>query len=99
MLHSLFKRCRRTSRTTPPSRGRLVVMQLEDRSVPTVTRAFSGGLLTVTSDSAADVIKVYRADNVGSDYYYTANGVASATFSGVTSIVVNGGDGDDTINA
>ena len=74
-------------------------MQLEDRSVPTVTSAFSGGLLTVTSDSAADAIKVYRADNVGSDYYYTANGVASATFSGVTSIVVNGGDGDDTINA
>src|SRR6185312_12664556 len=66
---------------------------------PGITSTFSGGILTISGDSAADVIKVYRADNAGSDYYYTANGVASATFSGVTSIVVNGGDGDDTIDA
>src|SRR5438105_4595154 len=100
MLRNIFSRLRRTvSRSPRPGKPRLSVTLLEDRSVPTVTSTFSAGLLTITSDAAADTIKVYRADNVGSNYYYTANGVRSSTFSTVTAIAINGGDGDDIIDA
>ena len=101
MRFPFFARFRTSARLSSlrTPKTRLSVTALEDRSVPSVTSSFSAGLLTITSDAAADTIKVFRADNVGSNYYYLANGVRSANFAGVTSIAVNGNDGDDTIDA
>lgn len=78
---------------------RLSVTALEDRATPTVTSSFAGGVLTITSDGAADSVRVFRQGNTGSDYFYLANGVRSATFSGVTAVTVNGGDGADVLDA
>ena len=96
-MFSRFFGSRTSDRTI--RKTRLEVTPLEDRSVPTVTSSFSGGLLTITSDAAADTVRVFRANNTASDYYYVANGTASATFLSVTGIALNGGDGDDVLDA
>ena len=87
------------SHSRTPRKTRLEVTLLEDRTVPTVTSSFSGGLLTINSDAAADTVRVFREGNTASDYYYVANGTASGTFLGVTGIALNGGDGDDVLDA
>ncbi|MGL4423895.1 MAG: discoidin domain-containing protein [Gemmataceae bacterium] len=74
------------------------LVTLEDRCNPAVTHTFSMGALTVDSDTAADKIQLMRAGSA-SDYFYVANGVKSATFTGVSSITVNGNDGADIIDA
>src|SRR5262245_55057183 len=42
----------------PIRKTRLAVRNLEDRTVPAVTAAFTAGVLTVDSDAASDIISI-----------------------------------------
>jgi Ca2+-binding RTX toxin-like protein len=87
-------------------RAALTVRSLEDRSVPAVTAAFAGGVLTVNSDAASDIISIELvAGKIGvfQGAGHTAVTITGAPGTGITpltltSIVANGGDGDDSIS-
>src|SRR4051794_26388794 len=70
---------------------------LESRECPAVQAFLVGGTLTVVGDSLANTITV--TDN-GTTVSVLDNGtpLGNSPFSGVTSVVVRGGGGDDTID-
>lgn len=79
---------------------RLNLEQLEDRSVPTTTAVFSGGLLSVVGDSRDNAISV-QADPVG-NLSVTDNGVSipikgAPSLSQVTAISIDGKAGNDNL--
>jgi uncharacterized protein YkwD len=75
-------------------RSRLSVTRLEDRTVPAVTASLVNGILTVLGDGAANTIDI----GFGNGQINVSNvGVYAAT--GVRGITVDGGDGNDIINA
>jgi uncharacterized protein YkwD len=80
-------------RAKGPSRARLDLLRLEDRTVPAVTASLVNGQLTVYADGAGDQITLHLTNG-----QYTIGGVAQ-TFaaSGVGHITISGGDGNDTI--
>jgi uncharacterized protein YkwD len=81
------------TRTPRRVRARLAVTRLEDRTVPAVTATLRSGVLSILGDAAANVINVGLANG-----QITVSGVAQ-TFAAnqVTSITVDGSDGDDVI--
>lgn len=82
----------RGTRRTPS----LQLLPLEDRSLPAVSvvSALSSGILTVTGTDAADII-VVRQTGAGA-VTLDANG-SRRDFRGVSQVVVNGGNGNDSI--
>jgi Ca2+-binding RTX toxin-like protein len=76
----------------------VVAEALEVRRLYAVTANWSAGTLTIDGTSGADVIKVYKksADSTVTVYDGT-NIVIGSPFSGVTYIVVNANDGNDTV--
>jgi Ca2+-binding RTX toxin-like protein len=86
-----------------PFRARPHCEHLEDRCVPAVTALFNTDTLIVNGDSQANSI-VVGADSAG-NLTVTHNGqsvairklVGNATLAETTNIVINGGDGNDTL--
>ncbi len=83
----------RTPRAQGPSRARLDLQRLEDRTVPAVTATLVNAQLDVYADGAGDQIAVHLVNK-----QYTVSGIAQ-TFaaSAVQAITISGGDGNDTI--
>ena len=80
-------------------RASLRYEQLEDRRLMTVTHTFNNGILTITSDSASDVINVQQSSM---NVFYQANGSGNlglTSVGSVTRVVVNAGGGNDTVTA
>jgi hypothetical protein len=91
LFAKLFRRTAKTFRRPTPNRVRLGLTALEGRDMPAVTAVLSGGILTVTGTNGNDTIPVIQSGAT-----ITAAGKSFAT-ANVTSIVVNGLDGDDRI--
>lgn len=94
-----FTRWLRTEKTSP-TRPALSVSQLEDRTTPTATASFVGGVLTITGDSAEDTIRVQelspgtvRAGQAANPASYDLG-----TFVGVTSVVIDAGEGNNQVD-
>lgn len=80
--------------------GHPVIMPeaLEVRRLFAVSASLSSGTLTITGTSGDDVIKAYKKSSDSTVTVYSgANVVSGSPFSGVTFIVVNAGDGNDTV--
>src|SRR5947209_7077505 len=79
--------------SAPDLRTRLDILRLEDRVVPTVATLTGNGILTVLGSGGNDAIQVTQTNG-----QIAVSGVAQ-TFaaSGVNTIVVDAGEGDDTI--
>src|SRR6516162_9474563 len=73
------------------SRTRLRFELLEDRSLPTTATYLANGTLAIMGTDASDVIRVSQANG-----QYSVSGIAQ-TFSNVSTVVVDGGAGDDQI--
>jgi uncharacterized protein YkwD len=81
------------TRTKRPSRARLDLMRLEDRTVPAVTASFVNGQLTVYGDGANNAIVFNQANG-----QYTIGGVTQTyAVSAVRAVTIDAGDGNDTI--
>lgn len=81
-------------------RTRLQLTSLEDRSVPAVTAVFAGGVLTITGDAAANDISVQLVSGKVKAFDGTTDLLPAATITpaALTGIVVNAGDGNDTVD-
>jgi Ca2+-binding RTX toxin-like protein len=86
----------------PSNRFRLQVDQLEDRLAPAVTAFFFNGILLIAGDGAADNILVADANKDGvievtdNDIGVAISG-GTPTKANTASVVINAGDGNDTI--
>ena len=87
-------------------RVRLNLNRLEDRSVPAVTAAFAGGVLTVSGDAVDNDIRVelvsgkvavFENATTTHDTVAITGAGAGITLAALTKTVVNAGDGDDRI--
>lgn len=109
MSRTALSSLRRWLAATPVRSARrrvgLAVRPLEDRSVPAVTAAFAGGTLTVTGDGADDIASIELVAGkvaVFQGASHTAVPITGAPAGGITptaltSIVANGGAGNDSI--
>ena len=68
--------------------------QLGDRITPSCTVVDNGGLLTITGDNHANDIQI---TDDGTTVTVTCDGGTSQDFTDVTKIVVNAGNGSDTV--
>jgi hypothetical protein len=88
----------------PIRKTTLAVRTLEDRSVPAVTASFAGGTLTVDSDAASDIISIEVVGGLvkvfqgaGHTEVSVTGGSNGITTKALTGILVNAGDGDDSV--
>jgi Ca2+-binding RTX toxin-like protein len=88
----------------PARRPKLGLALLEDRSVPAITTAtFTGGVLTITADAASDIIEIGLVGTTQVKVFEGATQTEKAVVGGpvtvaaLTSIVINAGDGNDTV--
>jgi molybdopterin-binding protein len=72
----------------------LSVERLEDRSLPSVSLAFSGGNLTLTGDNTGNNLAVTQS---GSAYKVTNNGTSLGSYALTGNLSVTMGNGNDTV--
>ncbi len=97
---------RRVSRarvtTAARSAAPLVLIEPVERRTMMSAAVLSNGVLTVTGTSAADTIAVNYTVDIGSSSTYsfkvTENGVSQTFTAPVTKLVVNAGDGNDSVS-
>src|SRR5437764_15411657 len=75
-------------------RARLTVCQLENRETPAVTAGLLNGVLTVLGDTSANNLSVYLS---GGNLMVSPTGQGFGSWA-VSTIVIDGGMGDDTIS-
>jgi uncharacterized protein YkwD len=79
------------TRAKGPSRARLQILLLEDRTVPAVVASLINGQLTVCGDGAANAISL---SYLNGQYSVAGQNFAAAS---VQRIVIDAGDGNDTV--
>jgi hypothetical protein len=95
-LRQLSSRRSASRRKTVPTR--LALEELEARWCPCTVQQV-GDRLTITGGAGADRIDIVDSGVFGVTVTCTSDGTPPATFQGVAHIVVNTGDGDDTVSA
>ena len=101
-LKWLLSRLIHASKKQPARRPRNVKLRLEcleDRRLLAVTHSFNAGVLTITGDSADDVINVQQSSM---NVFYQANGSGNLGITPVgtvTAVVVKAGAGNDIVTA
>src|SRR5262245_30373978 len=101
MLQKLFDWLQRSKSRRPRRAGHreLCLEPLQDRILPAITPSFSGGLLKIVGDAAANSIVLTLVGTSGTSIRLNGAGISgSPTLANTKSIVILGNGGDDTID-